>query len=721
MTTLPTVAFLWHMHQPYYVDGGAMTTPLPWVRLHGIRAYSDMVGIAEAFPEIRQTFNMTPSLVAQILELVEGRVTDRYLLTTVTPAAELSPEDRVFLLQNYFMAHWDAMIRPAPRYWSLLLKRGMAVDPTAWPVVAKRFSTQDYLDLQAWFNLAWFGYDARAQYPAIEELRTKGERFSEDDKRVIVEAQRAVLREVLPRYRALAEAGRIELTTSPFYHPILPLLIDSDSALRAQPDARLPQRIAVPEDAREQVARGIALHERVFGQRPQGMWPPEGSVSPEIVPLLAAQGIRWVGTDEGILSRSLSGGEATTTPYLPYRVTVDGASLDVVFRDRVLSDLIGFTYANNPPDAAAEDFLGRVAAIGTRERRPAPLIAVILDGENPWEAYPDGGRAFLSSLYRRLSSGQGAQTATISQAIHDAPLIQPLGRLHSGSWINQNFKIWIGHSEDNQAWTMLRKTRQVLIARASDSTLAPETVAQAWDALYAAEGSDWFWWYGDDFSTPLAPEFDRIFRGHLARVYQMLGETIPPALRQPIKVDQAGPPIQEPVRFLSPTIDGVATSFYEWWSASHYIVRNDAAQMYRTVTYLNCVAYGFDLDCFYLRLDPLPFVMTAESGYRACVHFVAPRPLKLTVPLSPSDPLECTLTRGGEEGAQPVPTSARMAAKKIVEVAVPFADLDFKEGERVEFLVEILQGEIELDHYPPNRPCTFVVPGKDFESTMWSV
>ena len=398
MTTLPTVAFLWHMHQPYYVDGETMTTPLPWVRLHGIRSYSDMIGTAEAFPEIRQTFNMAPSLVAQVLELVEGRVNDRYLMTTLTPAADLRLEDRVFLLQNFFMAHWDSMIRPASRYWSLLLKRGMAVDPSAWPVVAKRFSTQEYLDLQAWFNLAWFGYDARARHPAIDALRAKGERFSEDDKRVIVETQRAVLRTMLPRYRALAEEGRIELTTSPFYHPILPLLIDSDSALRAQPDGRLPQRIAVPEDAREQVTRGIALHQRVFGHRPQGMWPPEGSVSPEVVPLLAAQGIRWVATDEGILAKSLSGGEAATTPYLPYRVTVEGASLDLVFRDRVLSDLIGFTYANNPPEAAAQDFMGRVAAIAAQERRPAPLIAVILDGENPWEAYPDGGRTDRKSV-----------------------------------------------------------------------------------------------------------------------------------------------------------------------------------------------------------------------------------------------------------------------------------------------------------------------------------
>jgi len=726
MIRQPTVAFLWHMHQPYYVDRAAMIASLPWVRLHGVKAYYDMAVLAEEFSGVRQTFNFTPSLTAQLLELVDGRVTDRYREVTLTPAADLTPQNRVFVLQYFFMAHWDSMIKPAARYWSLLLKRGMTVDPMEWASVTRRFSTQDYLDLQVWFNLAWFGHAARARYPAIDELRTKGERFTEDDKRVVLDTQTAVLREILPRYRALQEGGVIELITSPYYHPILPLLVDSDSALRAQPDARLPQRLEMAEDAREQLARGLALHERVFGRRPTGLWPSEGSVSPEIIPLVHEQGIRWIATDEGILARSLSGGEAVTSPYLPYRVAVNGADVDVVFRDRTLSDLIGFTYARNSPELAARDFVDRVQAIGAREPHAA-LVAVILDGENPWEAYPDGGKGFLSQVYQRLGARQGPVTATISEAIRDAPLIQPLSRLHSGSWINQNFKIWIGHSEDNQAWTSLRRTRQFLVGRAADPGQPHEAIEQAWDALYAAEGSDWFWWYGDDFSSVLAPEFDRIFRGHLARVYQVLGEAAPPFLRQPIKLDRGEPPIREPVRFITPTIDGIATSFYEWWLASHYTVRSDAAQMFCPVSYLTGIWYGFDRERFYLRLDPSPALMNGAVAYVGCCRILAPHPFKLAFPLSVSDEVPCTLSRAeggaGDGGGSwdVMPTRARGAIRRIVELAVPFADLDLKEGERVEFVVEVLEGGIELDHYPPRRPCSFTVPGANFEAMMWSV
>ena len=723
----PTVAFVWHMHQPYYVDRATMTTPLPWVRLHGIKAYYDMAVLAEAFPEVRQTFNLTPSLVAQILELVEGRVTDRYREVTLTPPADLSPLDRVFVLQHFFMAHWDSMIKPAARYWSLLLKRGVTVDPAQWAAVTRRFSTQDLLDLQVWFNLAWFGHAARARHPEIEELRTKGERFTEEDKRVVLDLQSAVLRDILPKYRALQDAGVVELTTSPFYHPILPLLIDSDAALRAQPDARLPQRLTVPEDAREQLARGVALHERVFGRRPAGLWPSEGSVSPDLIPLVHEQGIRWIATDEGILAKSLSGGEAATSPYVPYRVTVRDAEVDIVFRDRTLSDLIGFTYARNAPEAAARDFFDRVEAIGARERPRPALVAVILDGENPWEAYPDGGKEFLSQVYRRLAARQGARASTVSDAIRDAPLVQPLAHLHSGSWINQNFKIWIGHSEDNQAWTSLRRTRQFLASRAAQPERSPEAVAEAWDALYAAEGSDWFWWYGDDFSITLAPEFDRIFRGHLARVYQLFGEPAPPFLKQPIKLERGELPIREPIGFITPTIDGMATSFYEWWSASHYVVRSDAAQMYCPVSYLDGIWYGFDREHFYLRLDLAPALVGDAGPYDGCCRILAPRPVKLVFPFA-RDAARCTLLRGdgsvsdgGEAPWATVPTTARVAIRKIVELAVPFADLGVKEGERVEFVVEVSEGGIELDHYPAKRPCTFVVPGPDFEAMMWSV
>jgi alpha-amylase/alpha-mannosidase (GH57 family) len=719
MVRPPTVAFLWHMHQPSYLDRKANCVRLPWVRLHGIRAYYDMAVLAERFADVHQTFNLVPSLTSQIDDLIEGRVRDRFLEVTSVAAADLDPDDRVFVLQYFFMAHWEAMIRPAPRYWSLLLKRGVSVGPAEWPSVARRFSTQELLDLQVWFNLAWFGYAARQRYPAIDQLRAKGARFSEDDKRVVMDAQAAVLRELVPRYRALADAGVAELTTSPFYHPIMPLVIDTESARRATPDAKLPERFAAPEDAEAQLARAVDHHDRVFGRRPEGLWPPEGAVSPEVVPIAARHGIRWMAADEGVLARSSVGRGSPGTLYAPYRVTVDGASLDVIFRDRTLSDLIGFTYAHNPPEAAAEDFCARILAIAARDASSRNVVAVILDGENPWEAYPDGGEGFLSAVYRRLAEGRDIRAASIGAAIREAPVVAELSHLHSGSWINQNFRIWIGHPEDNQAWTLLRRARQLLAARTGNADSG--VLHDAWDALYAAEGSDWFWWYGDEFSSMLSPEFDRIFRLHLARVYEVLNQPVPPALRQAIKIERDQERMCEPVGLIHPTIDGRATSFYEWWSASRYTVRSDAGQMYCPVAYASTFFFGFDLEYLYLRLDVSPGVIGSASGtFTGRCHMVAPRPLSLAFPLSRRDGT-CTLTRGEGADTITVPTAARVAIERVVELAVPFADLDIKEGERVEFFVEVWEGGVELGRYPPDRPCAFVVPGRDFESRMWSV
>ncbi|MFZ5861571.1 MAG: glycoside hydrolase family 57 protein [Nitrospirota bacterium] len=719
MSRPPIVAFLWHMHQPSYLDRQTQCVRLPWVRLHGTKAYYDMAVLAERFADVRQTFNLVPSLIAQIQDLVEERVQDRFLEVTSRPAADLEPDDRVFVLQHFFMAHWESMIRPAPRYWSLLLKRGVAVESEEWPSVARRFSTQELLDLQMWFNLAWFGYAARQRYPVIDQLRTKGERFSEADKRVVVDTQAAVLRELIPRYRALADAGTAELTTSPYYHPILPLLIDSESARRAAPDAKLPERFAAPEDAEAQLARAVDHHQRVFGRRPEGLWPPEGSVSPEVVPLAARHGIRWMASDEGVLARSSVARGSPAAPHAPYRVTVDGASVHVVFRDRTLSDLIGFTYAHNAPHAAAEDFCARVRAVAARDASSQPVVAVMLDGENPWEAYPDGGEGFLSAVYRRLAEARDVRSATVGEAIREASDVAELTHLHSGSWINQNFRIWIGHPEDNQAWTVLRRTRNFLAARASHATAG--ALQDAWDALYAAEGSDWFWWYGDEFSSMLSPEFDRIFRLHLARVYELLNQPVPPALRQAIKIERDQERMCEPVGLMHPTIDGRATSFYEWSSASRYMVRSDAGQMYCPVAYASAFFFGFDLENLYLRLDVSPGVLRSSPGtFAGRCHVVAPRPLSLAFPLCRRDGA-CTLTRGDGADTITVPTASRVAIDRVVEVAVPFADLDVKEGERIEFFVEVWEGGVELGRYPPDRPCSFVVPGRDFESRMWSV
>ena len=299
------IAFVWHMHQPYYKDDMTGSYILPWVRMHGIKDYYHMPALLTDFPDLHQTFNLVPSLLKQIIDYTENGAVDKFLALTLKPAADLDQQDKLFLLKNFFMANWDTMIRPYRDYWRLLDRRGYSVSPNDLLNSVRYFTTQDYLDLQVWFNLTWFDPLFKNNDPLLMGMVKKGSGFNENEKALLVQKQREIMALIIPEYKRLAEAGRIELTTTPFYHPILPLLYDTDLAKVAVPDIHLPtSRFAHPEDARVQLERALDYHERLFGARPRGLWPAEGSVSEDIIPLLAEEGIAWIGTDEGVLARS---------------------------------------------------------------------------------------------------------------------------------------------------------------------------------------------------------------------------------------------------------------------------------------------------------------------------------------------------------------------------------------------------------------------------------
>src|SRR5438132_364198 len=299
------VAFLWHLHQPYYTDPLTKTAPLPWVRLHAIKGYFDMGILLDAHPDVRVTVNLTPSLLLQLQELADGSVTDLFWTHTARQAADLTGDESVFILRYFFSANWDTMIRPHDRYYGLLIQRGTHPRDEDLPELARRFTTQDLLDIQVWHNLAWFGHRALAQYPVLRELTAKGRQFTESDKQIVLATQREIVGQIIPLFRRLQDRGQVELSTTPFFHPILPLLIDTDSARRSRPNSALPQRFAHQEDAVAQLRKALSFHEGLFGRRPVGLWPSEGSVCPELVPILTKLGFRWAATDEGILARSL--------------------------------------------------------------------------------------------------------------------------------------------------------------------------------------------------------------------------------------------------------------------------------------------------------------------------------------------------------------------------------------------------------------------------------
>ncbi|MCI0528905.1 MAG: glycoside hydrolase family 57 protein, partial [Nitrospira sp.] len=449
---------------------------------------------------------------------------------------DLDIDERQFILRYFFMANWDTIIKPLPRYYALLQDRGMHPNEETLDRALKQFKIQDYLDLQVLFNLAWFGFKAVEEFEVLGELRAKGRDYTEQDKATVIQCQQVILKRLISVYKNLEATGQLELTASPFYHPILPLMIDTDIARRSMSWATLPERFNAPEDARAQVVKALDFHGQVFGKKPRGMWPSEGSVCPELIPILSDAGVQWIATDEEILIHSVMLSSRGEDLYRPYRVEHEGSSVQIVFRDKELSNLLSFTYGKMDPTSAAEDLVHRLThiqemTVGQKEPR---LVTIILDGENPWENYQDNGRPFLMELYRRLSQTPSLKTVKIGDHLMEHPPRSVITQLYSGSWINHDFDIWIGAHEENLAWEYLGRTQKILRSALTDEQIPAERRQEAFEALYAAEGSDWFWWYGDDFTSDHDEEFDRLFRAHLIHAFKVLGREAPKFLHRSI-------------------------------------------------------------------------------------------------------------------------------------------------------------------------------------------
>jgi alpha-amylase/alpha-mannosidase (GH57 family) len=725
------VCFLWHMHQPYYTDPVAGSASLPWVRLHATKAYYDMAYLLERFPSVHATFNFTPSLLRQLTEISAGTVRDLFLEHARRPAADLSLEEKAFILRHFFAANWATMVRPYPRYHELLVKRGLDVSADDLPRLARQFSRQEMLDLQVWHNLAWFGFGAVRREPRLAALRNKSRSFTEDEKHEVLARQQLAVKEIVPLYRALFERGQVELTTTPFFHPILPLVIDTDINRRARPDLPLPSRLRAPEDAQAQLNRAARLHHETFGQPPAGLWPSEGSVCPELVPLAQRAGFTWFATDEGVLARSLAASgrhwHRQQHLYRPYRTGNSGQELTIVFRDRELSDAFGFIYHKTTPESAAEDVLRRLRGIMHETNQEHVLIPIILDGENPWEHYHDGGEQFLSRLYEAFASrgldgpDTRVQAVTMSEALAAAPPAEHLPTLHSGSWINQDFKIWIGHHEDNRAWDLLGHTRARLTETASG--LPPGRAAAAWDELYAAEGSDWFWWYGDDFDTDLKPEFDRLFRMHLRNVWFHMGVAAPEDLNQPIcPPRQAFRDLVEPPRgLLTPTIDGSVTDFFEWRSAGIIETQPPLGAMWKADKLFTAIRFGWNRDELFLRLDPDENARSRASSLIVTVMLQGPKhAFRLSFPLGAPDSYALAQAREGRPW-EDVGTSRAIACGKILELAAPWKDLHLEPGQEIGLSITVSEQGLEIARYPSHQTAALTRPGEDFEAALWRV
>ncbi|MGH7231723.1 MAG: glycoside hydrolase family 57 protein [Nitrospiraceae bacterium] len=723
------ICFLWHMHQPYYTDPVAGTASMPWVRFHAIKAYFDMAFLIERFPAVRATFNFTPSLLIQLKELSSQSIVDLFYEHTRKPAADLTSTERAFIVRHFFAVNWATMVRPYPRYHELLVKRGTEVLGQDLDRLARQFTTQDLLDLQIWHNLAWFGYGAVARYPRLNALREKDRAFTEEDKLEVLAIQRHIINEIIPFYRRLATTGQIELTTTPFYHPILPLVIDTDFGRRPRPETPLPSRLHAPDDAEQHLRSAVALHTELFGNPPNGLWPSEGSVCPEMVPMLRRAGLTWMATDEGVLARSLESWNRQTALYRPYSVGQAGEDVHIVFRDREISDAFGFVYSKSTPESAVDDVLRRISGIVHHTPGDHLLIPIILDGENPWEHYYDGGERFLTGLYSHFTRGTlnsdhlTVSSETISRSLAAHPPSSRLGHLHTGSWINTDFHIWIGHHEDNRAWDMLRETRARLVDLAP--SLPPDRAHGAWQELYAAEGSDWFWWYGDDFQTDFKSEFDRLFRTHLRNVFIRAGAPIPEFLNVPV-IGVSGGEAQQaslPVRLLAPTIDGLVTSFFEWRGAGHIDPSPPLGAMWKSSQLFTFIGFGYSLETFFLRLDLTEEASTDAAEQEVEIHLITPQSrYKMVFAVAAGRPPGFTLFSAPHEGAYAeVGRYRTMARRKVIELAIPFKDLNLQAGQTFRMNLSVSEHGHEVERYPRHQLLALTVPDRNFDATMWRV
>ncbi len=603
------LVLLWHMHQPFYKDLATGVHTMPWVRLHALKDYYGMVAMLKQFPSVHVTFNLVPSLLAQLEEYARDGAHEEAYEIAFKSTEKLTPEDRESLLSFAFQVNRENLLSRYPRLRELYEK----IKPTEHGTAAARLlAPQDLLDLQVLSQLAWFDEIYLADDPEVRRLVARERGYTEEDKFLLRRKEVEICKVSLEEYRKASERGQIEISTSPFYHPILPLICDSNVAEESHPGVRLPRRsFRHPEDARAQLRAAVELHERLFGRRPQGLWPSEGSVSDEVLRLAAAEGFNWTATDEGVLGRSLQMGfyrqsDGTVTSghelYRPHRFMAGDREICIFFRDHQLSDLIGFVYSRMDSQTAAADLHQRLRAAARSTGDSPAVVSIILDGENAWEFYPGNGREFLKSFYGRVAADPELRAVTASEALEVAAP-GTLTHVVPGSWINANFDVWIGAEEDNRSWDLLADARDFFAQNYANPGMGAEQVKLAQQELWIAEGSDWCWWYGPEHSSANDEEFDLLFRKHLSNIYRMLGGSAPDDLAVPIKRAKARAVNVPPTGRIQPRVDGQVTNYFEWMGAGVYLPDYRSGSMHGAPRYLEALYYGSSDQALYLRLD----------------------------------------------------------------------------------------------------------------------
>ncbi len=549
------IVLCWHMHQPQYCDQISGIYQLPWTYLHATKDYIDMAAHLEEVPESRAVVNFAPVLLEQLSDyagqvngfLSENKgIRDPLLAALACPVMPSNKEQRMELVGACLRANELRSIKRFEHYQKLAEMAGWFHEhPSGMLYVGDQFIT----DLLVWYHLSWMGETVRRSNGLVQQLMEKGTGFTLHDRRQLLKLIGELLSSVIDRYRELAEKGQVELSMTPYAHPILPLLLDIETAREAMPDITLPQLASYPggeERVEWHIKEGIATFEQYFGTRPTGCWPSEGGVSAAALQMLEQHGFTWAASGESVYRHSQANDENVPLSgcSLYQGFNVGGGKLACFFRDDGLSDLIGFTYSDWHADDAVGNLIDHLENIAASTRdQDSPLVSIILDGENAWEHFPENAYYFLNTLYKRLSEHPGLNMTTYTEYLSESRRLPNIKKLVSGSWVYGTFSTWIGDKDKNRGWDMLGDAKKVFDATVEENSLGGEQLLAAQHQLSICEGSDWFWWFGDYNSADTVSDFERLFRMHLSNLYTMLGEE-PPEYLSAVFAHGGGSPAQ---------------------------------------------------------------------------------------------------------------------------------------------------------------------------------
>ena len=726
-----SVAIYWHMHQPVYEIEG--TYLMPWVRLHAVKDYLDMVLFLDKYPKLKLNIDVVPALVDAIIDYCNG-ANDIHSELTTSEIENLTEEEKSFILNNFFSPKFETMLFKSENYKKLYQKRfSKDVHNT------KEFDNRELSDLMALFNLVWIDPIHFSRYPKLAELWKKQYNYTLEDRIEIIEIHRQIMREIIPTYRKYIQTGRLELTTSPYYHAILPILVDAKGSIKKSMTLDgLPATLGMSDDAKIQVKNALDRIEEVFGVRPQGMWPPELCVGPKTLALLAKEGLKWTISDEGILSNSINfdfirdfkGNLADPYHLLKtYEYQSKNGTIDVIFRDRSIPNLINFEYAGIDSKMAASDLYDKIKVVQNKllvSPDEKHMLTLALDGENCWENYQNDGNDFLENIYSYIENDDSLETVLISDYISKDSHKKSLNKIYTGSWIDTSFQYWIGEPTKNKAWAYVKNTKNDLELFEKENKKHPNLDA-AQKELLIAEGSDWFWWYGEPNNSGQDFVFDYMFREHLKNVYILLGLEPPEYLNNSL-ITKIEIPFKHPTAAISPRMDGSNESQDDWYHSGNISLLD--GPVFRESKIVDKIMFGCDSDNIYFRLNIAKGV--SETGFinrinqfyvyirnasriknRAYLRLISktdnPYPIlrekfehELTLTLVQDNlyPPRLSTCLHPNIWTLSNPEGINMVYKDVLDLSVPFDTLGVEKGETVEFFMANTDSGVKNTYIP---------------------